>query len=74
MTCQRGREEGIEEGREEGRAGLRAAIRAVLRSRQITMTEADESTLQACTDLNVLASWAERAADAESARDVFDRE
>ncbi|MBX3188980.1 MAG: hypothetical protein KF819_18310 [Labilithrix sp.] len=64
-------EKGREEGREEGRALARTAIRAILRARRIVMTAADDRALEACSDLDVLARWTERAATAESAGEVF---
>ncbi|MBX3192807.1 MAG: hypothetical protein KF819_37835 [Labilithrix sp.] len=66
-----GRREGREEGREEACPVVRNAIRALLRSRHIVITADHEQALEACTDLGVLATWAERAATASSARDVF---
>ncbi|MBX3186959.1 MAG: hypothetical protein KF819_08090 [Labilithrix sp.] len=65
--------EGREEGREEGRARLRAVVRSVLVSRGVTMTAADVERLDACTDLDVLTTWVERAISATTAADVFDR-
>ncbi|MBX3187499.1 MAG: hypothetical protein KF819_10815 [Labilithrix sp.] len=69
----KGLEQGLEQGREEGRDRLRSAIRSVLGAREIAMTAAHEQKLVACSDLDVLASWVERAARATSAADVFDR-
>ncbi|MBX3192809.1 MAG: hypothetical protein KF819_37845 [Labilithrix sp.] len=76
---EKGREEGREEGREQGREQgreeacpvVRNAIRALLRSRHIVTTADHEQALEACTDLGLLATWAERATTASSARDVF---
>ncbi|MEU6995843.1 hypothetical protein ABZ953_34975 [Streptomyces sp. NPDC046465] len=68
-----GRVEGREEGREEGRAEERAeAVLNILSWRGIDVPPAVRARVTACTDLEQLKVWSERAVHAAGADDLFD--
>lgn len=67
-----GREEGRKEGRKEGRREDRAAmILRILGWREIPVPETVRERVLACSDLDLLELWAERAVHATAAEDVF---
>ncbi|MFJ9366421.1 hypothetical protein ACIRRA_18670 [Nocardia sp. NPDC101769] len=64
----RGKAEGEVEGEAKGEA---KALLAVLRSRGITVDESIVASVGACTDIEQLDIWLDRAATAGSAEQVF---
>ncbi|WP_416983068.1 hypothetical protein [Streptomyces sp. T028] len=66
------REEGREEGREQGRAQERAEmVLNILRWRGIDVPDSVRDRVEACTDLDQLTTWSERAVHATTADDLF---
>lgn len=63
-----GREEGREEGMVEDRAGMTLRI---LEWRAIPVPDAVREKVLACSDLDQLEDWAQRALTAERAEDLF---
>nr|WSY54297.1 hypothetical protein OG999_31975 [Streptomyces sp. NBC_00886] len=65
-------EEVREQGREEGVAQERAAtVLKLLRLRGIPVTDSVRDRVQACSDLDLLETWVERALHAENAEGLF---
>lgn len=68
-----GRAEGLEKGRAEGRAQGRAeAVLNILSSRGIDVPPSVRARVTACSDLDQLAVWMERAVHAAGADELFD--
>ncbi|MDA2806787.1 hypothetical protein [Nocardiopsis suaedae] len=66
-------EQGRTEGRVEGRADATARmILKILRSRRIETDTATRERIRACTDLDTLDHWADRAFTISSAQELFD--
>lgn len=61
----------IEQGRAEGREGLRSAIAKALSARSVTLSEVGRARIWACTSIETLTQWLERAITATSEADVF---
>ncbi|MEU9521496.1 hypothetical protein [Streptomyces sp. NPDC048224] len=67
-----GRVEGREEGREEGRAEDRSEITLeILEWRGIPVADAVRERVLACTDLEQLRVWSQRAVQVTRAEDLF---
>ncbi|ACU71278.1 conserved hypothetical protein [Catenulispora acidiphila DSM 44928] len=64
-----GHAEGVAEGVAEGRI---ASLHRILNKRGIFITEEQRVQLYACTDLDQLDAWLDRAAIATQASEVFD--
>jgi len=65
------------DGRREGEAagearGLRKSIAMVLEARGMPVSDEQRERLEACTDLDTLAHWLQRAAKVDQADDVFE--
>ncbi|MGW2316298.1 hypothetical protein [Streptomyces sp. NPDC001680] len=74
-----GREQGREQAREEGRAegrieGRREMILRILEWRGIPVTDGARERVAACTDLDQLEVWAQRAVHATDAAGLFGTE
>ncbi|MDA2806788.1 RpnC/YadD family protein [Nocardiopsis suaedae] len=70
---EQGRTEGRVEGRVEGRADATARmILKILRSRRIETDTATRERITACTDLDTLDHWADRAFTISSAQELFE--
>jgi hypothetical protein len=68
----KGRAEGKAEGRAEGKAeGEANALLHVLAARRLTVSDAQRARILACTDLDTLTRWIERAVRAETTDAVF---
>ncbi|MEU1405737.1 hypothetical protein ABZ471_25850, partial [Streptomyces sp. NPDC005728] len=66
------REEGREQGRELGRADAKAEmILHILQWRGIQVTDTVRERVEACTDLDQLEVWAQRAVRATDAAELF---
>ncbi len=63
-----GREEGRQEGRQEGRV---AALLAILEARGLSVSEAEQASISACTDAALLTRWIRKAATAATVAEVF---
>jgi len=61
-----------QEGQQEGRlTATRASLRLVLARRQLTPSPDDDARIDACTDLETLERWLDRAINATSVSDVL---
>ncbi|MCA1222524.1 hypothetical protein [Streptomyces sp. 8L] len=70
-----GQAEGKAEGKAEGRAeGLASALVRVLEGRKIALSAAERERVIACTDLDALGVWLDRALDAVTVHEVFGEE
>jgi predicted transposase YdaD len=68
----KGRAEGEAEGRAAGKAeGEANALLHVLAARRLTVSDAQRARILACTDLDTLTRWIERAVTAETTDAVF---
>ncbi|MGW0413941.1 hypothetical protein ACWDZX_22100, partial [Streptomyces collinus] len=69
------REEGREQGREEGRVqDRREMVLRILEWRGVQLADAIREQVEACTDLDQLETWAQRAVHATDAAELFAEE
>jgi hypothetical protein len=66
-----GIEAGMEKGLEKGASAFRRVIRQSLSLRAISLSKEQSDALDACTSLDTLEAWANKATSAASADDIF---
>jgi hypothetical protein len=66
-----GLQEGLEQGRVEGLEALRAALRTVLAVRGLNIDDQAQQQIAACTDIDELRRWIDRAATIATTAELF---
>lgn len=68
------RAEGRDEGREEGRRSMaKETLRELLARREIALSAADEARIAACSSVETLRRWIDRAIDGQTADQIWAR-